>query len=168
MIDTRNSARDTAAMDGWHVLGMMAGFFALIFAVNGYFLYAALSTHTGVVSEEPYRKGLAYNARIAADERQAALGWQADVAMGKDGRVELRLHDGAGKPVSGVRVVAMVGRPATKGFDRQLTLAEAELGAYAASVGRFEPGTWTASIEVFDGVTAVPVYRIRRRLWITE
>ena len=38
-------------------------------------IYQAMSTHTGLVANEPYRKGLHYNDRIDADARQARLGW---------------------------------------------------------------------------------------------
>ncbi len=69
---------------------LLIAFFGVIFAVNGYFLYSALSTHTGVVAIEPYRKGLAYNERIAADERQKALGWQRQTSLARDGRVSRR------------------------------------------------------------------------------
>ena len=59
-------------LNGRHVLIGLLLFFGTIFAVNGYFMFVALSTYTGVVADEPYRKGLAYNARIAADERTRA------------------------------------------------------------------------------------------------
>ena len=51
---------------GRHVLIGMLVFFGVILGVNGMFLYSALSTYTGVVSDEPYRKGLNYNERIEA------------------------------------------------------------------------------------------------------
>ena len=52
-------------------------------------IYSALSTHTGLVANEPYRKGLHYNERIEADERQARLGWSDSIEIGRDGRVTL-------------------------------------------------------------------------------
>ena len=57
------------------MLGVFLGFFATVFVVNGAMIYSAVSTHSGLVANEPYRKGLHYNERIAADERQARLGW---------------------------------------------------------------------------------------------
>ena len=39
-------------LQGCHVLALLVGFFGVVFAVNGYFLAAALSTHTGVVAME--------------------------------------------------------------------------------------------------------------------
>ncbi len=62
-----NPRQVDGALTGRHVLLIFLAFFGSIFAVNGWFLYSALSTHTGVVAVEPYRKGLAYNERIARD-----------------------------------------------------------------------------------------------------
>jgi len=71
---------EVQGLRGRHVLFAFLGFFGVIFAVNGVFLYAALSTHTGVVANEPYRKGLNYNQRIAAFQAQEQLGWAEDDA----------------------------------------------------------------------------------------
>jgi nitrogen fixation protein FixH len=68
-------ARRSRNVNGRDVLAILLSFFGVIFAVNGALIYAAVSTHTGLVANEPYRKGLAYNERILADERQAQLGW---------------------------------------------------------------------------------------------
>ena len=57
-------------LSGRHILGILAGFFGIVFAVNGFFIYRALSTHSGEVASEPYAQGLAYNDRIAAAVRQ--------------------------------------------------------------------------------------------------
>jgi nitrogen fixation protein FixH len=35
--------------------------FLVVFAVNGIFIYAALGTHRGVVSDQAYRNGINYN-----------------------------------------------------------------------------------------------------------
>ena len=54
------------------MLWVFLGFFGVVFVVNGAMIYSAVSTHSGLVANEPYRKGLHYNERIDADERQAA------------------------------------------------------------------------------------------------
>ena len=46
---------EAGAVKGRHVLFMFLGFFGAVFAVNGYFLYEALSTHSGVVAVEAMR-----------------------------------------------------------------------------------------------------------------
>jgi nitrogen fixation protein FixH len=144
----------------------MLAFFGVIFAVNGYFLYAALSTHTGVVAVEPYRKGLAYNERIAADERQSDLGWRSEIALLPAGRIEVQLADRDGRPLEHRDVRVSVGRPATGQFDRTLQLTEAAPGRYVANTEAFGTGTWVAGLDARNQPDDDPVYRARRRLWL--
>jgi len=161
-----STASNERRLSGRHVLIAFVGFFGVIFAVNGYFLYSALATHTGVVSQEPYRKGLLYNDRIAADERQAELGWTHNLDAATDGRFTLSVTDKAGAPVAGLRIEATVGRPSTIEFDRQLTFRETIPGTYAASSDPLAAGTWVASIEAYNVASANPTYRGRNRLWL--
>ena len=152
---------------GWHVMAIMLGFFGCIFAVNGYFIFRALATHSGVVSEEPYRKGLGYNQRIAADDRQAALNWRANLDVKASGAVKLALHDASGRPISNQRVALTVGRPSTRSFDQTIALAETAPGIYAGTTHELAAGTWIADADVQDPHNPNTDYRIRRRLWLT-
>jgi nitrogen fixation protein FixH len=167
-----SSARehDPPRIQGWHVLAGMIGFFGVIFAVNGVFLYQALSTHTGVIANEPYRKGLAYNERIADEERQQALGWREQLTLAPTGdRLTLQLTDGAGRPVRGLRIAGLVGRPSTNEHDIRLDLAEQPTGTYAAAVPPLAAGTWMVSLEASE-LTAEGeriLWRTRTRLWRT-
>lgn len=152
-------------LTGWHVLFMLFAFFGVIFAVNGWFLYSALSTHTGVVAVEPYRKGLAYNDRIAAEDRQNALGWIEEVHAGRDGRIVLDLRQQAGTPVHNLTVTGLIGRPATVEFDRKLTFAEKD-GVYVADAGALGEGNWMVEATVRAAPGQEPIYRMRKRLWL--
>ncbi|MCB1512065.1 MAG: FixH family protein, partial [Hyphomicrobiaceae bacterium] len=99
---------------GIHVLAIFLGFFGVVFAVNGVFLYQALSTHTGVVSRQPYRKGLEYNSRIADAERQQKLGWRDDLSYRREaGMLVVKITDKGGSPVTGLYVSGIIGRPST-------------------------------------------------------
>jgi nitrogen fixation protein FixH len=129
-------------------------------------IYTALSTHTGLVANEPYRKGLAYNERIAADERQAHLGWSDAVELGRDGAVTLALSWPDGRPVSGLQVAGVLGRPATNRQDIPLTLAETAPGRYQARAGAVAEGGWLVSLEARRQGEAEPIFRARRRLWL--
>ena len=155
-------------LNGRHVLAVFLGFFAIIFAVNGVFLYSALSTHTGVVAQEPYRKGLEYNQRIAADERQSALGWKNTATVGRDGRLVVEIVDAQGNAVAGLRIAGTFGRPSTGQFDRQLVFAEPAPGRYEASAGALEAGGYLLYAEAYDSPSAAaePIYRTRQRLWL--
>lgn len=160
-----NPRQVEGALTGWHVLLGIIGFFGVVFAVNGWFLYSALSTHTGVVAVEPYRKGLAYNERIAAAERQSALGWTEDVSVGRDGRVVLKLSSPSGEPVGTVTVGGTIGRPATAGFDHALAFTQKD-GAFVAEAGALAEGTWVVEVVVRDATSQEPIYRLRKRIWL--
>ena len=155
-------------LKGKHVLLAVLAFFGTIFIANGIFLYAALSTYTGVVAQEPYRKGLHYNQRIAAAERQEQLGWSTDVALRPDAGLLLEVRDREGRPVSNLLISGVLGRPSTNQHDRSVTLSEVEPGRYAVPVGSLSPGAWLVNLEaVWVGTgDKEPVYRLRKRLWL--
>jgi nitrogen fixation protein FixH len=153
------------ALTGWHVLAGFIAFFGVIFAVNGYFLYSALSTHTGIVANEPYRKGLAYNERIAFEARQQALGWSEVITAARDGRIVIDLRRAGGERVANVVVAGSIGRPSTAGFDRKLTFTQQD-GAYVADAGPLPEGNWVVDAAVRAAPDQEPIYRLRKRLWL--
>jgi nitrogen fixation protein FixH len=154
-------------LKGRHVLAILVGFFGVVFAVNGYFLYSALSTHTGIVANEPYRKGLAYNSRIDADQRQSELKWNDTVVLAPDGTVEVTMTGPNGDKVAGLVLTGTLGRPATGEFDRRWQLAETAPGVYKVAAGALATGSWLVAIEgrMAAGDTD-PTDRARRRLWL--
>ena len=172
MRDMAQPRRDEPALeprrhlDGRHILAMCVAFFGVVFAVNGYMLYAALSTHTGVVSVEPYRKGLAYNDRIAAGAQQEDIGWHDSVGLEQTGTVTVQMTARDGSPLGGMNLSGVLGRPATARGDRPLAFEEVAPGRYRAEAGSVEPGTWLITLEAYDGADRANLYRARRRLWI--
>jgi nitrogen fixation protein FixH len=168
---TLPTARRETGLTGRHVLIAFLTFFGIIFAVNGVLLHRALSTHGGIVANEPYRKGLEYNRRIEADERQARLGWQTNATADATGQVTVEFNDAQGQPVRGLFVSATLGRPASNREDTAIPLFESSPGRYAGSVGALPPGAWLLSVEARQGERAAGVdasadYRIKRRLWL--
>ena len=163
--------RRRSGLQGRHVLFSILGFFGVIFAVNGVLIYYALATHSGLVAQEPYRKGLTYNVRIAADERQKTLHWSAKIEADAQGRVALMLTDASGGPVVNLTVKGLLGRPSAQRNDVHLAFAESSPGTYVASAGPMMPGVWLVNIEVREAaagspVGAEPAFRVRRRLWL--
>lgn len=164
---TLNSKPTPGQLTGRHVLFAFLGFFGVIFAVNGYFLYSALSTYTGTVANEPYRKGLAYNARIAAGERQSELKWSDTIEIVADGTVSVTFTGPDNRLLDGLAVTGVLSRPSTSGFDHPLKFTEVEPGRYSAKAGKIDSGNWLATVEARMVATdADPTYRARRRLWL--
>lgn len=162
-----NAGRYDGTLQGHHVLAMLLGFFGAVFAANGFFLFSALSTHTGVVAVEPYRKGLAYNARIAAGQRQNELGWAETVNITPGGKVSVVLAGSASVALPALDIVGSIGRPSTASNDRALRFVEMEPGAYVADAGALDGGAWIVSIEArAAGSVNDALYRARRRLWL--
>jgi nitrogen fixation protein FixH len=167
MSSDRQAGGESFQLKGRHVLMMLLAFFGVVFGVNGVFLASALQTHTGVVSVEPYVKGVKYNDRIAAGERQAKLGWNEAMTVGMDGAIALDVTDDGGRPVRGLKFAGTIGRPATNRLDRALTLVEREPGRYVANAGPLEEGTWVTALEATSAdFGADPVYRLRKRVWL--
>jgi nitrogen fixation protein FixH len=159
-------ARRPRNVNGRDVLVVLLSFFGVIFAVNGALIYAAVSTHTGLVANEPYRKGLAYNERILADERQAQLGWSERLEVGRDGHLRLALAERDSGPVRGLRVQGVLGRAATNRHDINLAFVETAPGQYEAQGPELAAGSWLISLEARTVEGAQGTYRLRRRLWL--
>lgn len=129
---------------------MIAGFFLLVFAVNGVFIYVSLSSHPGTTTRDAYREGLEYNRVLERAERQQALGWRAEVLQ-EGGTVRLRVRDAAGAAVRGLVGSLHAGRPASDAEDRTLATVETVPGTYEAEGPPFGPGRWTVVFEMRDG-----------------
>ena len=162
--------RTEGGIQGWHVLAGMLAFFGVIFAVNGFFLFSALKTHTGIVSKQPYRKGLDYNDRIVAEARQQQLGWSQTLELNTaDGTVDLKLADRHDMAISGLSIIGYIGRPSTEQHDVALILSEASApGTYRAKTGHLQAGNWLIQLEAQQQTAEGPetVYRMRKRLWL--
>lgn len=162
---TESNVLSPARLTGRHVLAILVAFFGVVFAVNGVFLTLALSTHTGLVANEPYVKGLHYNDRIAAEVAQEQLGWIVDVGqLSSEGRISVSVTSAAG-PVRGLKAVAALGRPSTANDDRKLVLGEGAPGTYGATTAKLAAGAWLLDVELRRDPGS-DVYRLRRRLWL--
>ena len=101
-------------LTGWHVLAMICGFFGVIIAVDVGMATMAYRTFSGEVADDPYEAGLLYNRTLAERRIQAALGWTADIALIHGGDLRVTVADKAGRPVDGLKVTAVLERPATE------------------------------------------------------
>ena len=152
---------------GSHVLIAIVAFFCTVIAVNAAMIYSAISTYSGVVSSEPYRKGLHYNDRVQAGERQDRLHWQDVLTIDRSGQVALVLTGAQGQAINGLDIQIVIGRPTTNRHDIKVALAAETPGLYTARITPLQPGSWIASVEARTSFSdADPVFRARRRLWM--
>jgi nitrogen fixation protein FixH len=149
------------------VLICTVAFFSAVLAVNTAMVYSAISTYSGVVSAEPYRKGLHYNDRVHADDAQRLLGWGDQITIDGNGHIRFEIitrDDRVRVHALDVRVV--VGRPTTNRYDRMLALEDSANG-YVGRLKPLPPGAWIAAIEArLSPSDLEPVYRARKRIWI--
>jgi len=155
-------------LTGRHVILGFVSFFVVVIAVEAIFITLALSTHTGVVSKQPYRKGLHYNERIAFARTQEKLGWRETLTVSKNKRtLTLALKDQYGKPVLGLKLSGKIGRPVTMTQDRILAFSSAGKGSYSARMPEKMAGAYIADLKASDATHEGKIlWRFRKRLWL--
>ena len=93
-------------LNGWHVLGIFAGCFGIIIAVNLTLAFQAVATFPGKVTDSSY----VASQRFEADrDAQDALGWTVDTQL-EAGLLTIAITDKAGQPVQPAEVSAVRGR----------------------------------------------------------
>lgn len=152
-------------LTGRHVLMMLAGFFGVMIVANIAFVYFALTTFTGLSTENSYNRGLHYNRELQAQSAQDALLWQADVQIfspaGKEGHVTLNLRDQNGALISDLEIIAHIRNPVDDEGDVDLVLLPGSDG-YSASFTLSRAGQWDLRIWASHPSLKTP-YRINRR-----
>jgi nitrogen fixation protein FixH len=162
-------ARGAGTLTGRHVLLLVVGFFATVLAVNGVMVWLALGSFPGMVSDNAYREGLAYNHVLEAREAQRALGWRVAIEFTGTAptRIEASFADRDGHPISGLRATALLRRPVARGNDRTVEMREVAAGIYRAEMALPLPGNWQLELEARDrGADEAPVWRMERELWL--
>lgn len=138
-------------------------FFVTIAIVDGIMVTLAVNTQSGVVTDHPYEKGLAYNKVVAAAEAQSQLGWSSEIEFAgsggsekTSGSLKFVLSDSDGKKLSLEKAVAYISRPTASGMDFSLDItsgqAEVEFPAF---------GLWEVRVEAIHAGTA---YQQSRRI----
>lgn len=140
--------------DGQIVLAWVFGFFATFIAVDVYMVSLAVTTQTGMVTDRPYERGLAYNQEIDAVARQQELGWRSDLRLdGTD--VIFTLHDVAGHAIDGAVGTVTFFRKSHAGADFTLDLRSEGNGQYRADFSTYAiSGRWQIRVMVQKGDTS--------------
>ena len=124
-------------LTGRHVLAIFVIGFGLIFAVNFFMAYRAVSTFPGMEVSSSYADSQSFDLRRDAQE---ALGWQASVITPGDGTFVLHLLDRDGALVAPAELTALLTRPTNQREDQTLVLRR-ENGAFVAPVA-LSDGQW--------------------------
>jgi nitrogen fixation protein FixH len=124
--------------------------FLVVGAVNAVFVYLAIHSHTGLVTEQAYEKGLAFNQTLAKAEAMQALGWNFSVELTSEDILSVRLVDKSGNPIQKAQVKGRMVRPVKSGYDYEINLAEqmkvGESGVYQALLRPPLRGSWTVHL----------------------
>ena len=135
-----------------------AVFCLAVLTANGTMIAIAIATWPGLETADAFRKGIGYNAALAAAREQVALGWRAELAFrpagageARRGRVELRLTDAAGRPIERAEVRADVVRPAHEGYDFAASFERGAPGGVYALEAEFPlAGVWDVRLRAED------------------
>ncbi len=131
-------------LSGWTVFMMFFAFFVLVAGVNAIFITNAMKSHSGVVTENPYEKGLAYNATLEKARNQPKL---KQVVTYKDERLKWSLADMSGMPITNANVTAHFIRPVKQGEDFVSSLTHQGSGLYSYMPEFPAKGQWTVKLD---------------------
>ena len=132
--------------------------FAVVFAVNGGMVWAALSTFPGVATQDVFDHSNSYDKVLAVAAAEAALGWKVQAAA-ESGHPVLTLTDRDGQTLTGAHVAGKALRPV--GPDRATTLAfrETAPGRYVADAALAGEGQWELRVAVHRGADTLHATR---------
>ena len=133
----------TRPLTGRKVLAIFIGAFGIVFAVNFYMMYRAIDGFPGLVVQSSYVAGQGFDERRAAQE---ALGWRMQVRH--DDGVLVEMIDRGGAALTGLKVRAVIGRPATANEDREVAFSAVSQG-YRAPL-TLAPGIWAVMLTASD------------------
>jgi len=95
--------------------------FLVVLAVNAVMVTVAIKSFTGLTTDHPYEKGIAYNKVVAAEEAQEKLGWQGNIAY-ENGVVSFTLKDKGEKAIKPEKTTVEITRPTQAGMDFSVEL----------------------------------------------
>lgn len=108
-------------MTGKQVAWYFVAFFGFVGLINAVMITFAVRTHSGLVTDHPYEKGLAYNKVVEAENNQNTLGWKSTLDY-KNGALSFSLRDKNNRIINPEKVTATITRPTQQGMDFSVVL----------------------------------------------
>lgn len=136
------SAASQKPFGRWVLLAFVL-FFICIALINAVFIHFALGTHSGVVIDNPYKRGLAYNETLVKAKSQPDL---QNIVEFEKGVLTWTLIDQDGVAIKDANVRAKLVRPIKEGDDFEVVLLHAGEGLYKAKISFPRKGLWTAQL----------------------
>ncbi len=173
MTADHNSPRKPRQVTGRMVLFSLIAFFGVVASVNGVMVYVALDTFPGLEVDSSYKVSQRYNKQIAKAKAQAALNWNVDAAIERngDGTAHIRVlaQDKSGAPITGEIVTVKLHRPTITAADQNLVLSERSSGEYVANAAGIGAGNWNVTVEIADRADkTLPVFRSKNKIFFAE
>lgn len=143
-------------LSGKAVFLMFLAFFAVFASVDAFFVMKALKTHTGVVTEQAYEKGLAYNETLAQAQYFVDQGVVSDIkyddtAKHFEWNWKQEKASAQGALVLDSVTLTMM-RPSGNKDDRTLTLTQENAQQYSVSLRDLKKGLWVGQVSAkFQG-----------------
>ncbi len=129
--------------NGRFVLFCFLFFFFTVGAVDAFFVYTALNTNTGLVTEHSYEKGLAYNKLLDKAKSQPVI---SEKATYENGIFQWKISNTQEGPIQNADVAVKFVRPVKDGYDFETTLRDKNDGTYEQNVDFPLPGLWIAKM----------------------
>ena len=152
-------------LNGRIVLLSLLAFFGVIFFVNGFMIYMAISTLGGVETQSSYKAGQAFAADVEAAREQSERHWQVEEAVRRIDTdfvaILVTAHDASTAPLAGYRVNASFHHPADARADREVALVEQTPGRYESEI-KLGRGEWDVVLDIFRD--DVRLFRSRNRV----
>lgn len=127
---------------------IVAACLAALLAVGGA-VYVGIQSFDGVVTDNPYEKGLRWDEEKKQEED---TGWSVDIRGGGfttgENILQVSVRDRAGGPLPDAVVVATVSRPSTSEYDRDYPAVKLGNGLFQAPVSLPLYGYWDIKIHV--------------------
>jgi nitrogen fixation protein FixH len=142
-------------------LAVIAGM-AVVVAVNAGMVYAALHSFPGSVhGDEGFDLSNHYDAVLAQERHETALGWVIVAQTDETGRAMVALTGHDGTPLHNASVNGSAARPLGAPQTRALDFHETDRGRYIADVPLPTSGQWELTLSAFaDGETMAVTRRV--------
>lgn len=132
---------------GWFVVSWIVPLFAVMFVVNGIFVWFAVSTHTGNQTENAYDEGLHYNLILEEAQAQERLGWRVNVAV-EQNIIIFSVFDREGYAVEYTDIEVLLFSPMSAERDQVLAAQNIGLGHFSVGYTEQMKGQWQLRLKI--------------------